>query len=73
MRCVPSPRPLSLKRIPLNPPARPRRLGILSRQDSAKFKLINLVFHELCCVVEASGQLPALAGFDIEAGQKGLC
>jgi DNA-binding transcriptional LysR family regulator len=59
-RCVPSPRPLSLKRIPLDPPARPRRLGILSRQDSAKFKLINIVFHELSNVVDLSGQMPAL-------------
>ena len=61
MRCVPSPRPLALKRIPIDPPASPRRLGILSRQDNAKFKLINIVFHELCCVVELSGQLPALS------------
>ena len=60
MRCVPSPRPLSLKRIPIDPPARPRRLGILSRHDSAKFKLINIVFHELSSVVEMSGQMPAL-------------
>jgi len=60
-RCVPSPRPLSLKRIPIDPPASPRRLGILSRQDNAKFKLINIVFQELCCVVELSGQLPALS------------
>ena len=60
MRCVPSPRPLSLKRIPIDPPARPRRLGILLRHDSAKFKLINIVFRELCCVVELSGQLPTL-------------
>ena len=59
MRCVPSPRPLSLKRIPI-PEANPRRLGILSRQDNAKFKLIDIVFHELSCVVELSGQMPSL-------------
>ncbi|MFA9420513.1 MAG: LysR family transcriptional regulator [Gammaproteobacteria bacterium] len=64
MRCVPSPRPLALKRIPIDPPASPRRLGILSRHDNAKHKLINIVFHELCCVVELSGQLPALASPD---------
>jgi DNA-binding transcriptional LysR family regulator len=64
MRCVPSPRPLSLKRIPIDPPASPRRLGILCRHDNAKFKLINIVFRELSSVVELSGQLPALAGPD---------
>ena len=58
-RCVPSPRPLSLKRIPIDPPASPRRLGVLSRQDNAKFKLIDIVYHELVCVVELSGQMPA--------------
>jgi len=60
-RCVPSPRPLSLKRIPIDPPASPRRLGILSRHDNAKFKLIDIVYHELVCVVELSGQMPAYA------------
>jgi DNA-binding transcriptional LysR family regulator len=59
MRCVPSPHPLALKRIPL-PAASPRRLGLLSRHDNAKFKLINIVYHELSCVVELSGQMPAL-------------
>ena len=68
MRCVPSPRPLPLKRIPIDPPASPRRLGILSRQDNAKFKLINIVLHELCCVVELSGQLPALSSVLHEEG-----
>ncbi|MCH6566571.1 MAG: LysR family transcriptional regulator, partial [Proteobacteria bacterium] len=58
-RCVPSPRPLSLKRIPIDPPASPRRLGVLSRHDNAKFKLIDIVYHELVCVVELSGQMPA--------------
>jgi len=58
-RCVPSPRPLSLKRIPIDPPASPRRLGILTRHDNAKFKLIDIVYHELVCVVELSGQMPA--------------
>ena len=70
MRCVPSPRPLPLKRIPIDPPASPRRLGILSRQDNAKFKLINIVFQELCCVVELSGQLPALS--PVMQGDKAL-
>ncbi|MCZ6486673.1 MAG: LysR family transcriptional regulator [Gammaproteobacteria bacterium] len=60
MRCVPSPRPLELKRIPL-PATSPRRLGLLSRHDNARFKLIDIVFHELSCVVELSGQLPALS------------
>ena len=59
-RCVPSPRPLSLKRIPIDPPASPRRLGVLSRHDNAKFKLIDIVFHELTCVVELSGLMPVL-------------
>jgi len=65
MRCVPSPRPLELKRIPL-PSASPRRLGLLSRHDNARFKLIDIVFHELSCVVELSGQLPALSPILLE-------
>jgi len=58
-RCVPSPRPLALKRIPISS-ASPRRLGILSRRDNAKLKLINIVFQELSRVVELSGIVPAL-------------
>ena len=69
MRCVPSPRPLALKRIPIDPPASPRRLGILSRHDNAKLKLIDIVFHELSCVVELGGQLPALTHFLHEDNQ----
>lgn len=67
-RCVPSPRPLSLKRIMIEPAASPRRLGVLSRCDNAKYKLINIVFSELSCVVELSGQLPPLAVPDLDFG-----
>ena len=46
-RCVPPPHALDLKRVSLNPPSAPRLLGLLSRQDSEKSRLIDIVLAEL--------------------------
>ncbi len=46
-RCVPPPHTLDLKHVSLNPRSAPRRLGLLSRQDSEKSRLIDIVFAEL--------------------------
>ena len=46
-RCVPPPHLLDLKRVPLTPPCAPRRLGVLSRLDSNKSRLIDIVLAEL--------------------------
>lgn len=46
-RCVPPPHTLDLKRVSLHPPPAPRLLGLLSRQDSAKSRLIDIVLAEL--------------------------
>ena len=59
-RCVPSPRPLPLKRVPLGPTAKPRRLGVLSRQDTSKFRLIDIIVAELTRLVELSGEVTVL-------------
>lgn len=61
-RCVPSPNPLSLKRIPIGPSARPRILGLVSRNDSVKFPLIDVVLTELVNLVEMAGQVKAIRG-----------
>lgn len=46
-RCVPPPHMLDLKRVSLDPPSAPRLLGLLSRRDSEKTRLIDMVFAEL--------------------------
>jgi len=46
-RCVPSPHPLPLKRIPLKSNPLMRSLGLLSRNDNPQFKLIERVLLEL--------------------------
>jgi DNA-binding transcriptional LysR family regulator len=58
--CVaPSSSPV-LKRVPLHPPARPRRLGVLSRRDSSVFRMIDLFLAEIVRVVSAAGEMPVL-------------
>ncbi|WP_025771024.1 LysR family transcriptional regulator [Thioalkalivibrio sp. HK1] len=59
-RCVPSPRPFALKRILLDGSVAPRLLGILSRRDSTKFRLLDIVLEELTRTVEDSGQVRAI-------------
>lgn len=46
-RCVPSLHTLDLKCVSLNPPSAPRLLGLLSRRDSEKSRLIDIVLAEL--------------------------
>lgn len=53
-RCVPSPRPLPLKRVALDPSAPPRRLGLLWRRDDANPQLLDLILAELVGVVRAA-------------------
>ena len=65
-RCVPPPHALDLKRVSLNPPSAPRLLGLLSRQDSEKSRLIDIVLAELGRQVQL-GQ--ALGAAQIEAAQ----
>ncbi len=61
-RCVPSPHPLPVKRIPIGPSAKPRILGLASRNDSVKFQLIDAFLTELVHLVEAAGQVKAIRG-----------
>lgn len=51
-RCVPPPHMLGLKRVSLDPPSDPRLLGLLSRHDSEKSRLIDIVLAELARQVQ---------------------
>lgn len=59
-RCVPTPNPLPLKRLPLGPSAQPRILGLLARRDSPKTRLIELLYEELLGLVERAGEVKTL-------------
>ena len=59
-RCIPSPHPLPLKRVPIGPSAKPRILGVVSRNDGVKFQLIDVFLAELVHLVEAAGQVKAI-------------
>lgn len=59
-RCVPPPMPLELKRIPLGPSAKPRILGVISRNDCVKFRIVNALLAELTRSVEEAGQVKAI-------------
>ena len=59
-RCVPSPQPLPLKRIPLVPAAPPRILGVISRRDNVRFRSIEVLVEKLADIVEAAGQVTAI-------------
>ena len=61
-RCVPSARPLPLKRIPLGASARPRILGVMSRKDGPKFQLLEVLLAELVELVESAGEVKAVHG-----------
>ncbi len=60
LRCVPSPHPLPLKRILIGPSAKPRVLGLVSRNDSVKFQLIDAFLVELVRLVEKAGKVKAI-------------
>jgi DNA-binding transcriptional LysR family regulator len=55
--CLPPAEPLKLKRIPLGPTINPRILGVISRGDSVKFRLIDALVAELTDAVESAGQV----------------
>lgn len=59
-RCVPSPRPLALKRVPLGDSAKPRVLGVLSRRDSPKYSLVEIFLAELVAVVAHAGEVDVI-------------
>ena len=61
-RCVPSARPLPLKRIPLGPSARPRILGVVARKDGLKFQLLEVLLAELVELVKSAGEVKAVHG-----------
>ena len=49
--CVPDPIFNGLKKIPLKPPARPRVLGILTRHDCSKARLVERLLSEVKAVI----------------------
>ena len=53
-RCVPSPNPLPLKRVPIGDAGARRILGLASRRDSPKFKLVDVFLAELVRLVDAA-------------------
>lgn len=55
--CVPGPRPLPLKQLPLDPSAGARILGLVSRRDTAKARPITVLFDELVALVDATGEV----------------
>ncbi len=59
-RCVSEVNPLPLKRIPLGGSSKPRRLGILSRRDTSKFRLIDIFLAELRHLVEVANEVKAV-------------
>ena len=61
-RCVPSARPLPLKRIPLGASARPRILGVMSRKDGSKSQLLEVLIGELVELVESAGEVKSIHG-----------
>ena len=61
-RCVPSARPLPLKRIPLGASARPRILGVMSRKEGSKSQLLDVLIAELVELVESAGEVKSVHG-----------
>ncbi len=60
-RCVPSPSPLPLKRIPLAAPDHARILGIIMRPDCPNRRLVEVFIEELVHQVREAGQVSVLA------------
>jgi DNA-binding transcriptional LysR family regulator len=63
-RCVPPLRPYPLKAVPLGPAAKMRRLGVLSRKDSNRSRLVDILLAELTYAVDMAGEMKALRGID---------
>lgn len=55
-RCVPSPAPLPLKRMPLEAPDHSRVLGVIMRTDCPNRRLVEVFIEELIHQVRVSGQ-----------------
>jgi len=51
--CIPPPNPLPLRRVPLGPDAPNRVLGLLTRRDSPKSRLVDVLYEQLVSIVEA--------------------
>ncbi len=60
-RCVPSPSPLPIKRIPLEAPNHARVLGIIMRPDCPNRPLVEVFVEELIHQVREAGQATVLA------------
>lgn len=58
--CISSYHPVPLKRVPIGEPAKPRRLGVLTRRDTGKFWLVDIFHAELVQVVEVAGEVKDL-------------
>lgn len=58
--CVPGPRPLPLKQLPLDASAGARVLGLVTRRDSAKARLAGLLLDELEHLVEQTGEVEVM-------------
>lgn len=56
-RCLPPPEPLPLKSIPLGPSINPRILGVISRNDSVKFRIVDALVAELTDAVEKAARV----------------
>ena len=59
-RCLLPPEPLPLKSIPLGPSIGPRILGVISRNDSVKFRIVDALVAELTDAVEKAGQVTVI-------------
>ncbi len=61
-RCVATPNALPLKRLPLSPPPEPRALGLLSRSDTVKVRVLEVLVDKLRSAVCIGSYDPAGKG-----------
>ena len=64
-RCVPSPSPLPVKRIPLAAPDHMRVLGVIMRPVCANRRLVEVFIEELVHQVRAAGQATVLVSANL--------
>lgn len=60
--CIETPRELPLKQIELDGSIPPRVLGVLSRRDTDKTKLVNILWENLVQIVERAGRVKVMRG-----------
>lgn len=60
--CVAAPDPLKVKQIPLDHTASPRILGVISRKDTVKYKIIEMLAERLRICVEEASLVEAIHG-----------